>query len=279
MGLLSKIAAKFRGDEPAAEAPIELTRTDDPAKVDEVLSNQQQRDKVAAADKGKKGGFDSIVRDEEAIRNSGLLEEFAKIDTEHLEGKSEFDRTLEDDSMLVRKGLSKYTPEQLAALKESAFGDDKAVASGADPKWAKEVQSDQAAAVDDDYYGSELHREYGATVEELSGGLISAEEAMAMNPTGGIAGPGAKGVAFQDGPLRRHAVRHDAVGFLKTRFDAGPGYGTKTSAVGLQSDNPLAGQILGIAREVTNPSEQVAHDDVASSARMGGGRMPAPSVT
>jgi hypothetical protein len=74
---------------------------------------------------------------------------------------------------------------------------------------------------------------------------------MAMNPSGGLPGPGMNEIpligAFDS--VARHAMRHDATGFLLTRFGIGPGYGSPTTPLGLNNSNPLAGQILGIARE------------------------------
>jgi hypothetical protein len=45
-------------------------------------------------------------------------------------------------------------------------------------------------------------------------------------------------------------VRHDAQGFLYNNFDgAGPGYG------GLVPSSPLSGQVVGVLRELVNPTE------------------------
>ena len=77
-----------------------------------------------------------------------------------------------------------------------------------------------------------------------------------MNPSGGLPGPGMKEIPLANdiGPVARHAMRHDANGFLKTRFDVGPGYGSKTTPLGLKSDSPLAGQYLGVLREAAHAS-------------------------
>jgi hypothetical protein len=115
-----------------------------------------------------------------------VLAQFAKHDVSAIEGKDEYDRSLDEDALLVQKEFAGMTPEQIGKLKEAMFEGDK----------KKEIDDDVKAAVEKDHYGSELHKEYGATVEFLTGGILSAEEAMAMNPTGGIAGPGAMGIAF-----------------------------------------------------------------------------------
>jgi len=263
MGLMRRIRQFFGGDEDKAEAkdaPLQIQR--DPSQAEQAqqaLSNQQQREELAAR-QGEAGGFSSIDRGADEIEQSGVLADFAKLDTSDLENKDEYDRTLDDDAMLVRKGFSGLSAEQIAELKDAAY----------QGEFGKEVEDGVKDAVEDDHYGSELHKEYGATVEYLSGGIISAEEAMAMNPTGGIAGPGAKGIAFQDdGVMRRHAIRHDAVGFLETRFGVGPGYGTKTTLFGLDSDNPLAGQLGGIFREMGEASDRVDTEGIGTSSRFG----------
>jgi hypothetical protein len=287
MGLLSKMRGVFGGGaskEP--EAPLEIKRNDDPSMVSSVLSNQQRAEQMQAGAAGA-GRWGSVVRGAKDIEQAGVLEEFAKYDTSALEKKDENVRTLDDDAMLVRKGFSAYNPEQIAEMKEKAFADEKTEKKlgTVNKDWKKENDAGRKAATqgsallfsvgdsdDKQHYGSELHKEYGATVEYLSGGLISAEEAMAMNPTGGIAGPGDKGFAFQeDNALRRHAIRHDAVGFLMTRFGVGPGYGTKTGSDILDPTNPLAGQHGGIIREMKGASDKVDAKDVGKSARFAKG--------
>jgi hypothetical protein len=69
---------------------------------------------------------------------------------------------------------------------------------------------------------------------------------MAMNPTGGLTGPGTSGKALTKRyfGLGEHSIRHDALGFLLTFFGVGPGYGT------LGRDDPLAGQAGGFLREL-----------------------------
>jgi hypothetical protein len=127
-----------------------------------------------------------------------------------------------------------------------------------------EGKGDLDPAIKMKHYGSERHRKFGETVEFLTGGVISAEEAMAMNPTGGIPGDGVKEIPFSTlGPIARHAMRHDATGFLMNRFEVGPGYGSKTSFLGRASTDPLAGQILGLAREVLSPTEDLPSGDQA----------------
>ncbi len=90
-----------------------------------------------------------------------------------------------------------------------------------------------------------------------------------MNPSGGIPGDGNKELPFaaKIAPLARHAMRHDATGFLINRFGIGPGYGSKTSFVGRESTDPLAGQLLGVVREIITPSELPTGDEAAQSGR------------
>ncbi len=142
------------------------------------------------------------------------------------------DRTVEGDATQIQ--------EQIAKIPEKIFRDMKKAAM-ANPKVKQQVKQ---AKLRFDFYGSRIHKEYGATVETLTGGRITAEEAMRMNPSGGIAGAGLIGIAFDFGPLHRHAIWHDACGFLRTAFNVGPGYG------GDDSDSPLSGQFEGIGREM-----------------------------
>jgi hypothetical protein len=199
--------------------------------------------------------FNTPVRGAEEIRQSGALQEFAKLQGVQVP-KSELNRSLEHDAFLVRQGLAKMTPEQIAELKQKAY---------AHP----EVKSDLAEAKKTGHYGSAKHKQYGATVEYLTGGVISAEEAMAMNPSGGLPGPGTKEIplASKIDPVARHAMRHDASGFLMTRFGIGPGYGTKTTPMGLKSNSPLAGQYLGVIREAVHGTDLPGYAHVGAPVR------------
>ena len=282
MSFLKRMKRAFGGGDkkPSKGAPVEISEADERERARAALSNQQAREELQASQQLETGQFRGAHRGAAEIEESGVLAEFAKIDTSKLEKKSEFKRTIDDDAALVRKGFSSFSPQQIEDMKSKAYAgsfDDERDGRNTKPtdartkKIRKEGKGAARDAAEKGHFGSELHKEYGAMVEYLSGGLISAEEAMVMNPTGGIAGPGAKGIAFEkDNALRRHAVRHDAVGFLKTRFDVGPGYGTKTSAIGLKSSNPLAGQWLGIGRELIRPDERFDTSNIGTSARLAG---------
>lgn len=183
--------------------------------------------------------YHTILRNAEEIEASGILSDLQELNRRQLAvPDSELDRSVADDAVLVMRDFSQLSATEIAAKKEAAY---------AHP----EVQRDQPKAIETGYYGSDQHKAYGALVEQLSAGLISAEEAMAMNPSGGIPGPGMKKMPLigDNETVIRHAMRHDATGFLMTRFGVGPGYGSPTTPFGLDKDNPLAGQILGIARE------------------------------
>ena len=157
--------------------------------------------------------------------------------------KSEYSRSLDDDTREVLQGLKNLSPEDLQAKKAAAYQH-------------PEVLRDKPKAIAEGYYGSKQHKQYGALVSKLTAGIISAEEAMAMNPSGGLPGPGMNEVPLlgRFDSVARHAMRHDATGFLLTRFGVGPGYGTPTTLLGMDKDNPLAGQWLGILREVGTAS-------------------------
>ncbi|MGV3524045.1 MAG: hypothetical protein ACO1RX_07470 [Candidatus Sericytochromatia bacterium] len=183
--------------------------------------------------------WSGVLRDAAAIEKSGILPELRALAALNPSvPESELNRSVQDDATLVLTGFAQMTPTQIAALKEKAYQH-------------PDVAPEQAAAVASGHYGSERHKTYGALVESLTGGLLSAEEAMAMNPTGGLPGDGASEIPLigHIDAVARHAQRHDATGFLLTRFGVGPGYGSPTTPLGLNNANPLAGQWLGILRE------------------------------
>lgn len=70
-----------------------------------------------------------------------------------------------------------------------------------------------------------------------------------LNPTGGLVGPGNLALHLDiDNPIALHGVVHDAAGYLNTYHNDGPGYDYLDSDIEfLSTDNPLAGQISGIA--------------------------------
>lgn len=202
--------------------------------------------------------FHGILRKESDIANSGVLVACRELASRNIEvPASEFNRTISDDSVLVLRGFAHMNANQIHQLKEQAYHH-------------PEVEPEKQAAIDKGYFGSAKHKEFGALVESMTGGILSAEEAMAMCPCGGIPGPGPKEVPLISGvnAVQRHAMRHDALGFLFTRFDVGPGYGSKTTPFGLANDNPMAGQVLGIAREIFKESSVFPDSDhVARSSR------------
>lgn len=210
----------------------------------EPLCNRSDNEFIEAlmkgvGDKGK-SRFGDINRGAAAIAASGVLADFRQLETRNIQvPASEYDRSIADDAVLVMKDLAKLSPQQIASMKDQAFKH---------PEFAAEHQG----AIDKKYYGSAKHKEFGALVERLTGGVLSAEEAMSMCPCGGIPGDGHREIplASSIAPVARHAMRHDALGFLLTRFGVGPGYGSPTTPFGLNSSEPMAGQILGIAREV-----------------------------
>lgn len=183
--------------------------------------------------------FGGILRKSAELGDSGILRGFQELSRRNVAvPASEYHRSIRDDAVLVMQGFARLNPDQIHALKEKAYTH-------------PEVAPEKQAAIERGFYGSEKHKQFGALVETLTGGVLSAEEAMAMYPCGGIPGPGAHEVPLISSfaSVQRHAMRHDALGFLLTRFGVGPGYGSKTTILGRQSDDPLAGQILGIARE------------------------------
>lgn len=227
----------------------------EPAQQPKGDSNSDMIAKMKAEEAATRLGGSGAKRTPDEIRESGVLDAFAGLEGVEVP-KGEGERTVADDSVLVRQGLARMTPEQIEMTKEKAY---------ANP----DVEKDLPGAIESKHYGSARHREYGELVQELTGGVISAEEAMAMNPSGGIPGDGNKELPFaaKIGPIARHAMRHDATGFLMTRFGIGPGYGSKTSFVGRESTDPLAGQLLGIVREFVMPSQLPDGEEAGKSGR------------
>ncbi|PKL76038.1 MAG: hypothetical protein CVV27_12310 [Candidatus Melainabacteria bacterium HGW-Melainabacteria-1] len=205
------------------------------------LDNQQL---VVTLMRGENGSgvyrYSNINRNAAQLETSGVLNDLRLLAQREIQvPASEYDRSISDDAVLVMQGFAQMSADQIANCKEKAYQH---------PEFA----SDHQASIDKRYFGSAQHMEFGALVEQLSGGVISAEEAMAMSPCGGIPGAGPKEVPLisKIDAIQRHAMRHDALGFLLTRFDVGPGYGSKTTVFGLESHKPMAGQVLGVAREV-----------------------------
>lgn len=198
----------------------------------------------APQNKNESARFLSVKRDSQELRRSGILDDLQVLPECIVDQKSELYRGIEDDSREVLQGLRQMTPEQIDGLKREAFKH-------------PEVNQDLQASIDAGYYGSEPHKQYGALVETLTAGIISAEEAMGMNPSGGIPGAGMDKLPLisEIGAVARHALRHDATGFLLSRFQVGPGYGTPTTPVlGMDKDNQYGGQWLGILREACSSS-------------------------
>lgn len=202
--------------------------------------------------------FQSVYRGKEELSRSGILADLSILAERGIEvPKSEVDRSIQDDAVLVMSDLSKLTENQIETLKMKAY-------------FHPETVRDLPISIEKGYYGSDQHKQYGALVESLTGGVISAEEAMRMNPCGGLPGPGGREIPLLNSIdfMQRHALRHDAVGFLISHFGVGPGYGTPTTPLGLDSHNPLAGQILGVLREsLVTPSVFPKSDHVGSDER------------
>ena len=215
---------------------------------DSPLTRLGDRKLVETLMKGENGEgvprFGNINRSGKAIEASGLLGALQLLADRQIEvPASEFNRSTADDAVLVMTGFARMSPAEIEAKKQAAYEH-------------PEVKTELEGAIAKKFYGSEKHKEFGALVEALTGGVLSAEEAMAMYPCGGIPGPGADEVPVINGlgAIQRHAMRHDALGFLLTRFEVGPGYGSKTTVFGRQNTDPLAGQLLGVARELFKDS-------------------------
>lgn len=100
-----------------------------------------------------------------------------------------------------------------------------------------------------DFMGSTWQLRYGQVVGDQLG--VDPVFAALLNPTGGLVGPGNKGLnpdgALMPEAVAYHGAYHDATGHLYNYFGEGPGYNYVGSPIGLSTDNPLAGQTTGIA--------------------------------
>ena len=99
------------------------------------------------------------------------------------------------------------------------------------------------------FMGSDWQMRYGKVAGDALG--IDPVFGAMLNPTGGLVGPGNKGLA-PDGALMPEAVAyhgayHDAMGHLYTYHKEGPGYNYMKSPIGLNKGSPYAGQATGIA--------------------------------
>ncbi len=113
---------------------------------------------------------------------------------------------------------------------------------------------DQLLPTQSDFMGSNWQLRYGKIVGDQFG--IDPVFGAMLNPTGGMVGPGNKGLApdawYMPTPVAYHGAYHDATGYLFNYHKTGPGYNYMNSPIGLSTDNPLAGQGTGIAQWTVN---------------------------
>lgn len=106
-----------------------------------------------------------------------------------------------------------------------------------------ELKDDQVG-----FMGSVWQLRYGKVVGDQLG--IDPVFGSLLNPTGGLVGPGNKGVApdawYMPESVAYHGAYHDAMGYLYNYHNEGPGYNYMHSPIGLGTANPLAGQATGI---------------------------------
>lgn len=108
-----------------------------------------------------------------------------------------------------------------------------------------------------------MHPDFRASRSQLMFGKVLGDAfgihevfAALLSPTGGLVGPGnwlipgvvEAGHLAPDNPVALHGTVHDAAGYLLTFHGEGPGYNYRDSDIEiLGSDNPLSGQVSGIA--------------------------------
>jgi RHS repeat-associated protein len=152
-------------------------------------------------------------------------------------------------------GYTKEPPAPPLSLKELTTAYNQVVASGAlDPK--QFTYTDRQAA-------------YGATVERLTGGKVPAILAIMLNPSGGMIGPGAGGLAQvlttvlgSIEAVSEHGVAHDAAGWVYRNVPDVPSTGYHYAPVQLPTllppDNPAGGQIYGLFYQLAISLEEMA---------------------
>ncbi|TWU04894.1 Ig-like domain-containing protein [Stieleria varia] len=116
------------------------------------------------------------------------------------------------------------------------------------------VQRDAATGQDEIENLATRHERFAATETQLRYGTVVGAAfgidpvfGAALNPTGGLVGPG--NVAYDSGSnvLSYHGTVHDAAGYLFNYHNAGPGYDYLGLEDDLETSSPLAGQRTGIA--------------------------------
>jgi RHS repeat-associated protein len=119
------------------------------------------------------------------------------------------------------------------------------------------LSAQDKALISDPSRWSSSQRLYGDAVERATRGALSAGEAIALNASGGLVGPGSglltQALEITTGwipGVRVHSVLHDAGGFLARAegFGIGPGYlYLGYNAFGLPKTLPIGGQLEGLA--------------------------------
>jgi hypothetical protein len=114
-----------------------------------------------------------------------------------------------------------------------------------------------------DFAGSASQLRYGKYVGEVLG--IDATLAAALNPTGGLVGPGNDGFeAIPEELVGLHGEMHDAAGYLKTYQDIGPGYSyiDPFEKIGdMMNFTPMNGQSSGVDMWVEQAQQMGIQDE------------------
>ncbi|WPB78998.1 RHS repeat-associated core domain-containing protein [Archangium violaceum] len=162
-----------------------------------------------------------------AYTAQNLLFEFNRLDERIQTGADKVRGDLDGKAIEASKGqmIDTFTDEQIALMQSPE-------------KWTSK------------------QRMYGEAMERATGGALKAGEAIALNSSGGLVGPGdglfAQVLDVTTGwipGVRAHAVVHDLSGHLGTTFGVGNGYNyTGGSWLGMSNSNPLSGQIEGILK-------------------------------
>jgi WXG100 family type VII secretion target len=125
----------------------------------------------------------------------------------------------------IKADYAKY--QQILAQQEAAIAAGKGEPPGLDIEFHRR------------FMGSTSQLRYGAIVGDAFG--IDSVFGALLNPTGGIAGPGNRGLDLDDSALGYHGAVHDAAGYLYNYHGQGPGY-DYLKLENADPANPLSGQ-------------------------------------
>ncbi|MFY0566796.1 FG-GAP-like repeat-containing protein [Archangium lansingense] len=150
----------------------------------------------------------------------------------------QLDENIEKGADKLSKRITSEDQARIEALKDAKL---------------KALSPENKALLDDSSW-TPWQKQYGEVVKKITNNALTAQEAVALNSTGGLVGPsGGVATRMLDAAtgwipgVRVHSVLHDAAGFLRTEFGVGPGYlYLSGNYFNMTATNPLAGQVEGL---------------------------------